>query len=160
MPIQETKKNEETGLGPHELTRLLQEAFPQTFTGEGAFAIEAARPMFARVRLPYAERHLRPGGTLSGPSMFALADCAVYVAILATIGWVPLAVTTGMSINFMHKPGQKDLIADCELLKLGKSLAVGDVRLRSDGEGRLVAQANATYSIPPRRSDTPENRVL
>lgn len=138
------------GLGPEELTARLREAFPQSFVGAGAFVIEAARPHFARVRLPFHERHLRPGGTMSGPSMFALADCAVYVAVLASIGWVPLAVTTGLTINFMNKPGQKDLIADCEILKLGKSLAVGDVRLRSDGEERLVAQASATYSIPPR----------
>ncbi len=138
-------------LGPDELTRLLANEFPQNFTGQGALAIEVAAPMVARVRLPYAERHLRPGGTISGPSMFGLADSALYVAILATIGWVPLAVTTNLTINFLSKPGQRDLIAECRLIKLGKSLAVGEVYLRSDGDATVVAHATGTYSIPPRR---------
>jgi uncharacterized protein (TIGR00369 family) len=139
---------ETPALSAAELQRLLREAFPQVFEGDGAFVIEAVAPMRARVRLPYHERHLRPGGTMSGPSMFALADCAIYLAILATIGWVPLAVTTNLNINFMNKPGQKDLVADCTLLKLGKTLAVGDVLLRSDGSDVIVAQATGTYSIP------------
>lgn len=137
-------------LGPAELTRLLAVEFPQTFQGAGAFVIEEAAPMVARVRLPYDARHLRPGGTISGPSMFGLADCALYIAILGSIGWVPLAVTTNLTINFLSKPGQADLLADCRLIKLGKKLAVGEVYLRSVDNPTIVAHATGTYSIPPR----------
>ncbi len=102
------------------------------------------------VRLRVAERHLRPGGTVSGPSMFALADVAVYLAILSRIGPVALAVTTNCSIDFMRKPAARtDLICDVRLLKLGRVLAVGDCLLRSDGDDRPVARASMTYSIPP-----------
>lgn len=137
--------------GPAELTQLLAREFPQSFDGPGAFVVEEAAPMLGRVRLPYDPRHLRPGGTISGPAMFGLADCALYVAVLGSIGWVPLAVTTNLTINFLSKPGQRDLIAECRLVKLGKSLAVGEVYLRSDGDPTIVAHATGTYSIPPKR---------
>ena len=78
--------------------------------------------------------NIRPGGTISGPTIMALADLAMYVAMLGSIGWVPLAVTTSLNINFLRKPGQVALIADCQLIKLGKRLAVGEVAIRSDGE--------------------------
>lgn len=101
------------------------------------------------VRLNVAERHLRPGGTVSGPSMFALADVAVYLAILSRIGPVALAVTTNCSIDFMRKPvANADLLCDVRLLKMGRVLAVGDCLLRSDGDDRPVARASLTYSIP------------
>jgi uncharacterized protein (TIGR00369 family) len=101
--------------------------------------------------LEYEERHLRPGGTLSGPAMMALADLSLYIAILANIGPVGLAVTTNLSFNFLRKPAKADLIADCRLLKLGKRLAVGEVGLWSEGEVDLVCHATGTYSIPDRR---------
>lgn len=137
-------------LGPEELTRLLAVEFPQTFRGPGAFVIEKAEPMIARVRLPYHERHLRPGGTISGPAMFGLADCALYIAVLASIGWAPLSVTTNLSINFLLKPPAEDVVADCRLLKLGKKLAVGEVYIHSAAHEDIVAHATGTYSIPPR----------
>ena len=137
-------------LGPAELTRLLQTEFPQSFAAEGAMMIEEAVPMRARVRLPFHDRHLRPGGTIAGPAMFGLADCALYIAVLATIGWVPMAVTTNLTINFMSKPQPGDIVGDCRLLKLGKKLAVGEVYIHSAGRDDAVAHAVGTYSIPPR----------
>lgn len=107
----------------------------------------------ARVTLPFAPSQLRPGGTISGPSMMALADYAMYVAVLSAIGRVELAVTTSLSINFLRKPPPGDIEADCRLLKLGKRLAYGEVWIHSpDGHGEEpVAHATATYSIPPER---------
>ena len=132
-----------------ELSRFLDEAFPQMQGGERLTRIEAIEPMVARVRLIYSERNLRPGGTLSGPSMMALADHAMYAVILAHIGPVALAVTTNLNINFLRKPGQADLIAEARLLKLGRRLAVGEVGIRSEGAEDLVAHVTCTYSIPP-----------
>lgn len=96
-------------------------------------------------------RSLRPGGTLSGPTMMALADFGIYVAILATVGWVPAAVTTNLNINFLKMPAPRDVIAEAWLIKLGKRLAVGAVGIRSEGEDELVAHATCTYSIPSQR---------
>ncbi|MFP4328400.1 MAG: PaaI family thioesterase [Paracoccaceae bacterium] len=116
------------------------------------FAIERVGEHEIDVRLRVAERHLRPGGTVSGPSMFALADVSVYLAILAMIGPQALAVTTGCSMDFMRKPAAgRDMIARCRLLKLGRVLAVGDVLLFSEGQDAPVARASMTYSIPPAR---------
>ncbi|HMN72863.1 MAG TPA: PaaI family thioesterase [Rhodoblastus sp.] len=137
-------------LGPDDLAALLRTEFPQSFAAEGAMLIEEAVPMRARVRLPFHARHLRPGGTIAGPAMFGLADCALYIAVLATIGWVPMAVTTNLTINFMSKPQPGDIVGDCRLLKLGKKLAVGEVYIHSAGRDDAVAHAVGTYSIPPR----------
>ena len=106
--------------------------------------------MSATVRLNYHPDHLRPGGTISGPSMFALSDLALYVAILHEIGRVELAVTTNVSINFLRRPEPGDLIGKAKLMKLGKRLAVGEVALFSPGEADMVAHAVGTYSIPAR----------
>ncbi|MEM8824737.1 MAG: PaaI family thioesterase [Pseudomonadota bacterium] len=102
------------------------------------------------VRLQVSDKHLRPGGTISGPSMFGLADVSVYLAILSRIGPVALTVTTNCSIDFMRKPqAGKDLVCDTRLLKLGRVLAVGDCLIHSDGTDAPVARATLTYSIPP-----------
>lgn len=104
------------------------------------------------VGLNVGERHLRPGGTVSGPSMFALADVAMYLAILARLGPVALAVTTNCSMDFMRKPeAGRALVAQARVLKLGRVLAVGDVLIRSEGKEAPVARAGLTYSIPPVR---------
>jgi len=130
-----------------ELAEFLDQEFPQV-TGE--FTIEDVGEMRARVRLNVGERHLRPGGTVSGPAIFSLADVSVYLAILAMIGPQALAVTTSCSIDFMRKPAARtDLIAQCRLLKLGRVLAVGEVLIFSDGMDQAVARASLTYSIPP-----------
>lgn len=129
------------------LEGFLAEAFPQV---AGDFRIEEVEAERLVVRLITQERHLRPGGTVSGPSMFALADVGIYLAVLARLGPVALAVTTNCSIDFMRKPeAGKDLIAEARLLKLGRVLAVGDVLIRSEGSDKVVARASLTYSIPP-----------
>lgn len=117
----------------------------------GDFVVERADLQGVRVRMRVAERHLRPGGTVSGPSMFALADVALYLAILSRIGPVALAVTTNCAMDFMRKPeAGRDLIGEARLLKLGRVLAVGDVLLFSEGRDEPVARAGLTYSIPPK----------
>ena len=133
-----------------ELMVFLDREFPQV-TGE--FAILELGEMRIRTRLNVGERHLRPGGTVSGPSIFALADVSVYLAVLAMIGPQGLAVTTSCSMDFMRKPAPgADLIAECRLLKLGRVLAVGEVLVFSEGGEAPVARASMTYSIPPERS--------
>lgn len=116
------------------------------------FVVEQADDAGVCLRLRVAERHLRPGGTVSGPSIFALADVAMYLAILARIGPVALAVTTNCSIDFMRKPAAGvDLLAEARVLKLGRTLAVGDVLVYSEGMAEPVARAGLTYAIPPKR---------
>ena len=113
------------------------------------FVVEDVGSMTARIRMEPGERHLRPGGTVSGPTLFTLADCAVYLCLIAMVGPEALAVTTNASIDFMRKPeaGQA-LIAEVSLLKLGRALVVGDVHMRSAGSDALVARATLTYSRP------------
>jgi uncharacterized protein (TIGR00369 family) len=103
----------------------------------------------AIVRMPYKPDFVRPGGTISGPTMMALADFTMYVVVLSLIGRVELAVTTNLNINFLRKPAPKDLIADGRILKLGKRLAVMEVAIYSKGEREPVAHVTGTYSIPP-----------
>lgn len=105
----------------------------------------------AVLRLPFNDVMLRPGGTVSGPTMMALADACMYAVILSAIGQVKLAVTTNFNINFMHRPAPGDLMAEGRILKLGKRLAVMEVTLHSDGHDEPVAHATGTYSIPPTR---------
>ena len=101
-----------------------------------------------RVRWTFDEGSLRPGGTVSGPTMMELADFAMYVAVFSAIGRQPLAVTTNLNINFLRKPTRADLIADAHLMKVGKRLAVGEVTIYSEGTAEPVAHVTATYSIP------------
>ena len=135
-------------LTAEELTEYLDDVFPQV---RGEFTIEEVADMRIRTRLNVGERHLRPGATVSGPSIFALADVSVYLAVLAMIGREALAVTTNCSIDFMRKPvADADLIAECRLLKMGRVLAVGEVLIFSVGMDQPVARASMTYSIPPK----------
>jgi uncharacterized protein (TIGR00369 family) len=132
-----------------ELEGFLAAEFPQAFFPDSGLSIEALWDGGCRVRQAFREVSLRPGGTISGPTMMALADIAMYVALLAAIGPVPLAVTINLNINFLRKPGRCDLTAEARLLKLGKRLATGEVTLRCDGEEEPVAHVTSTYSIPP-----------
>jgi uncharacterized protein (TIGR00369 family) len=131
-----------------EIEAFLREVFPQAFS-DGDITIEAADGATCRLRQRYSDRMLRPGGTVSGPTLMALADFAMYVVILSAIGPVALAVTTNLSINFLRKgaPGQ-DITAAARLLKLGKRLAVGEVNLFSDASADPIAHVTSTYSIP------------
>ena len=98
---------------------------------------------------------LRPGGTVAGPVLMSVADVALYVAILGEIGIVPLAVTTSLNINFLRKPAaDKGIVGICKLIKVGKSLAVGEVSLYSEGASEPVAHVVGTYSIPRQRPGT------
>jgi uncharacterized protein (TIGR00369 family) len=133
-------------MSAEELERFLFSHFPN-FDSSG-LSVEKVSEMFARVRLCYDAKHLRPGGTISGPSLATLADTAMYVALLGMIGPVALAVTTNLNITFLRKPGQKDVVGDARLLKLGKRLAVGEVTIYSEGDSEPVAHATVTYSIP------------
>jgi len=130
------------------LHRFLATEFPQVFHTDCGLSIEEVWQGGGRVRQAYHARFIRPGGTISGPTMMALADFAVYVGVLASIGPVPLAVTINLNINFLRKPAARDLIAECRLLKLGKRLAVGEVTIRSDGTDEPVAHVTSSYSIP------------
>ena len=128
------------------LAEFLDKTFPQVAHD---FVIERVTDDGITVRLKVADRHLRPGGTVSGPTMFALADVSIYLAILSRIGPQELAVTTNASIDFMRKPDTNtDLIAQCSLLKLGRRLAVGDVLIYSQDKTQPVARASMTYALP------------
>jgi uncharacterized protein (TIGR00369 family) len=133
-----------------EMEAFLDREFPQIHAGGRIFSVEAVGGGACRMRMAFDGRNVRPGGTLSGPSMFTLADLAFYVAVLGAIGPVGLAVTTNLNINFLRKPAPRDMFAECRMLKIGKRLAVGEVTLFSDGEEEPVAHATGTYSIPPR----------
>jgi uncharacterized protein (TIGR00369 family) len=130
-----------------ELERLLGLEFPEIFE-HGDYAITDIWHGGARVSQTFRPTLLRPGGTVSGAALMTLADLTMYVAVLASIGWVPLAVTTNMHVNFLRKPAPRGLEAECRLLKLGKRLAVGEILMRSEGEEEIVAHATSTYSIP------------
>ena len=131
-----------------ELVKFLHVEFPQAFSS-GDIQIESADGASCRLRQRYGEQMLRPGGTISGPTLMALADFAMYVVLLSAIGPVGLAVTTNLNINFLRKgiAGQ-DVLAAARLLKLGKRLAVGEVNLMSSGSAEPIAHVTATYSIP------------
>lgn len=138
----------EPAMTVQQLERFLTAEFSQAYHPQSGLTIEAVWQGGSRVRQGYRAQFARPGGTISGPTMMALADFAMYVGVLASIGPVPLAVTTNLNINFLRKPGTRDLIAECRLLKLGKRLAVGEVIIRSDGADEPVAHVTTTYSIP------------
>lgn len=131
-----------------ELAAFLKAEFPQNKT-----IIVAAGNMGATVKVNVGYADLRPGNTVSGPTSMALADVALYIAILAEIGIVPLAVTTSLSFNFLRKPkADRDLVGVCKLIKLGRTLAVGEVSIYSEGDADTVAHAVGTYAIPRQAS--------
>ncbi len=130
-----------------ELQEFLLGAFPDS---PSTMVVEDSGSWGARLRLPVTKVHGRPGGTVSGPALMGLADGTAWLAILAQIGPVALAVTTSLHIDFLRKPPLVDMVAEGRVLKLGKSLGVVDVALHADGHDELVAKAQVTYSIPPR----------
>ncbi|MEP2530561.1 PaaI family thioesterase [Shimia sp.] len=136
-------------MSPEDMTNFLVEVFPQV---RDDYVIEKMDGVNTVVRLKVAERHLRPGGTVSGPAMFALADVTAYIATMACIGAEALTVTTNCSIDFMRKPAAgQDLLAQARMLKLGRTLSVTDILIFSEGSSEPVARANMTYAIPPKR---------
>lgn len=135
-------------LNARDVMVMMDTEFPQQ---KGRFTVEELEPYRARIRMKITDAELRPGGTVSGPSMFTAADCAFYIATLGMIGAEALTVTTTCTINFMRKPEPVDLIAECRILKLGKTMCTGDVMIYSLGGSDIVAQASLTYAIPPQR---------
>lgn len=129
-----------------EIKDFMQKFFPQARL---PVEFEELRDGFLRIRVSMSDRNLRPGGTVSGPTLMAIADSAMYYLVLGMIGPVALALTTNLNINFLRAPKLADVIAEAEMLKLGKRLAVGQVTLYSEGSDEPVAHATVTYSIPP-----------
>ena len=127
---------------------LLKVEFPQAFYDGSGLSVSDVGYGDIRVRKAFHEDHLRPGGTISGPTMMELADFAMYVAVFSALGPLTLAVTTNLNVNFLRKPAQADLIAHARLMKIGKRLAVGEVSIYSDGDDEPVAHVTATYSLP------------
>jgi uncharacterized protein (TIGR00369 family) len=111
------------------------------------FHVEEIGPGTARIRLAFREDQLRSGGTIHGPAIMALADTALYAAVLSRIGFEPLAVTSDLSIHFLRKPGPRDVIGTATILRMGRRLAVGTIAIESDG-GPLVAHATGSYALP------------
>ncbi|MBL8472360.1 MAG: PaaI family thioesterase [Rhodocyclaceae bacterium] len=127
-----------------EIQAFLEREFPQT-----KCTVVAVGGRGSTLRHEVGVAELRPGGTVSGPVMMAVADVAIYVAILGEIGIVPLAVTTSLNVNFLRKPSaDAAIVGECKLLKLGRSLVVGEVSLYSEGDDEPVAHVVGTYSIP------------
>lgn len=130
-----------------EISAFMSLEFPQT-----KCIVEAVNENGATLSHEIGIDELRPGGTVSGPVMMAVADVAIYVAILGKIGIVPLTVTTSLTINFLRKPSaDARIIAECTLLKVGRALIVGEVSLYSEGSDGVVAHVVGTYSVPPKR---------
>ena len=128
-----------------DLEKFLEKEFPQVSNN---FKILNTKPNSLSMLMHISDEHLRPGGTVSGPTMFLLADVSFYLATLSMIGPKSLTVTTNCSINFLRKPNISDLISETRVLKIGKTLSVGDVLIYSEGIKEPVAHASLTYSIP------------
>ena len=136
-------------LSAERVEALIDARFPQIHADGRLLAIEEVGPRSARVRMTIHDRHIRSGGTVSGPSMFTLADFSVYVAIIGTVGEPGIdAVTTNLNINFLAKPEPRDLVSVVRLIRLGRRLAVGEAQIYSDGVPGMVAHAIATYALP------------
>jgi len=133
---------------PEELHRFLETEFSQAPPG---IVVESVDDTTIRVRQKTEDRHLRPGGTISGPTLMAMVDCGFYLLLLSRLGPVAMAVTTNLNVNFMRKPDPGHLVGEGRLLKLGRALAVGDFTIWNEGEKDPVAHATITYSIPPKR---------
>jgi uncharacterized protein (TIGR00369 family) len=136
------------GMTREELRRFLETEFPQAPAG---ITIDSVDDTTIRIRQRTLDQHLRPGGTVSGPTLMAMVDFGFYLLLLSRLGPVTLAVTTNLNINFMRKPDPGHLVGEGRLMKLGKALAVGDFTIWNEGEKDPVAHATVTYSIPPKR---------
>jgi uncharacterized protein (TIGR00369 family) len=135
-----------------DVTRLIEQHFPHVHEGSGRLIIEHVGENVATVRMQADPLMIRPGGTVSGPAMFKLADLAVYAAVLARLGDAGIeAVTTSMTMNFLRRPAPGDIVASVRVLKFGRRLVVADVTMTSGDDPGIVAHATGTYAIPPAR---------
>lgn len=153
MPVETDHVDDaETNARKEIVDRLIATHFPQLNAAGKLIFIEAVGGRSARLRMVASDHLMRPGGTVSGPSMFLLADVAVYAAVLGELGEAALeAVTTNLNINFLSRPPLADLVARARLIKLGRRLAVGEVEIHSEGAADIVAHAMATYALPSSR---------
>ncbi len=146
-PAMGMEAQEQTVIEAAEFEALVREQVP--LIGGYNLRVDAIGDGRIDVFMPYREDFVRPGGTITGPALFGLADVALYGAVLSRIGRVDLAVTTSMTINFLRRPAPVGVHAEGRILKLGRRLAYGEVLMRSEGEEEPVAHATGTYSIPP-----------
>ncbi|EAU41217.1 Phenylacetic acid degradation-related protein:Thioesterase superfamily [Fulvimarina pelagi HTCC2506] len=128
----------------------LHEHFPELAEALPGLSVAEVAPRRAVLKLKTDKRHLRPGGTVSGPTLFTIADVTGWLSILTAIGPKALTVTTNLNINFLKKPQPGAIIGRGQVLKLGSRLAVTEVSMINESDGEIVAHATATYSIPPR----------
>ncbi len=136
-----------------EVNALMRKVYPQLNGADSVYEALDVFPGGCTVRLKADERHIRPGGTVSGPSLFTLADIGGYVCVLSHAGPDALSVTTNLNINFVRKAEAGPIEGHCRILKLGKSLMVFDIDIVAGPEGQTIAHATGTYSIPPKRPD-------
>ncbi|MEZ5816709.1 MAG: PaaI family thioesterase [Hyphomicrobiaceae bacterium] len=139
-------------LTAEDVSRLIDETFPEIHASGRQISIESVGPRQARVRLAFDPRNLRPGGTVSGPAMFTLADFTIYVALIATLGrdGIP-AVTSNLSINFLLRPDPVDVVAEARLIRIGRRLAYAEVALYSQGRDEMIAHATGSYALADRK---------
>jgi len=136
-------------LSAERIDQLISTHFPHVHGGQKSFFIEDVTARSARVRMRFEERHVRPGGTISGPAMFTLGDIAIWVAVMGAMGEAGVdAVTTHFNLHFLARPGQRDMIAKVELLRVSGRSAVAECALFSDGSEEMVAHGVAGYAIP------------
>ncbi len=133
-----------------DLNEYIAEVYPQIIEQFPGYDVHSIEPGHVVVHMRTDESHLRAGGTVSGPTLFALADMGGYACVLSHVGREALSVTTNLNINFMRKAGPGMLEATCNILKLGKRLMVFDCAIRELGNADIVAHATGTYAIPPK----------
>jgi uncharacterized protein (TIGR00369 family) len=146
----QTKTDAPSLLSVEEVRRLVDETFPALHAGGRTVTIEAVADRIARIRLHVSERNIRPGGTISGPAMFMLADLSIYAALIATLGASAIpAVTSNLNINFLSRPEPAELLCDARLLRIGRRLAYAEASVFADGApSRLLAHATGSYALP------------
>jgi uncharacterized protein (TIGR00369 family) len=137
----------EPRITPAEFEEVAWQGVP--FVGQLGCRVERFAAGDVVLRLPYSALLLRPGGTICGPALMALADVTLYGLVLSMIGRVELTVTTNLNVHFLSRPAPRDVLAEGRLLKLGRRLAVGEVTMRSDGDPQPICHATGTYAIPP-----------
>lgn len=139
------------GLTAAEVERIIHEGVPESV--ERGFVVEALTNDGAVTRYPFRQASLRPGGTVSGPTIVGLADAAMYAAVLGRLGDVRMAVTSELSVRFLRRPRAADLVARAEIVRLGSRQAVIEVRVYADGEGDPVALVVGTYALPAPKAE-------
>jgi uncharacterized protein (TIGR00369 family) len=140
-------------LSAQQLNDFISEVYPQMMDQFPGYECTLVEPGHVIVQMTTDGRHIRAGGTISGPTLFALADMGGYACVLSHVGREALAVTTNLNINFMRKAEPGLLLADCRILKLGKRLMVFEASIVTNKSSAVIAHATGTYAIPPNRTE-------